>query len=60
MRPSLEDISTGGIQLGIELAEGVVNRGCPKHTYALTLAFLNLEPLGLDDNAEVLDHEDAT
>ena len=60
MRPSLEDICAGGIQLGIELAEGVVNRGCPEHAYALTLALLNLEPLSLDDDAEVFYHEDAT
>ena len=56
MRPSFQNISTRGV----EPTERIVNWGSPEHANALALALLNLEPLGLDDDAEALDEEDAT
>ena len=60
LRPTLEDIPAGGIQLRVELAEIVVNRCGSEHTHTLSFTLVDLKHLSLYDDAEALHEEDAT
>ena len=58
-RPAFQDIGARLIQLGVELAERIVDRGRTEHSHSLAFPLLYLEPLCLDNHAEVLYEEDA-
>ena len=59
-RPALENIGAGGIELRVQTTECIVDRGCTEHTHTFTFSLLYLKPLGLDDDAQTLDEENAT
>ena len=59
MGPSLQNISTGGIQLGVQFAEGIVYWRSTENPDALALSLLNLKPLRLKNDAQTFYEEDA-
>lgn len=56
--PSFEDIRTCRIKLGVQSAEGVMDRGGTEHPHTPSLSLLNLKPLCLYDDTEAFDKED--
>ena len=56
--PTLEDVPAGGIQLGVELAEIVVDRCGSEDAHTLSFPLVDLEHLSLYDDAEALHEED--
>ena len=58
--PTLQDVSAGSVQLGVQLPESVVNRRGTEHTDSFPFPLLYLEPLGLYDYTQAFHEEDAT
>ena len=60
MWPALQDITARSIQLGVELAEIIMDRCGTEHAHPLALLLLNLKPLSLYDHTNALHEEYAT